>query len=226
MDPTARNDRRRVIQGARRLVEPKFATPLEGNSDILPDGRILSEPAAHLDGRRRIARREIAAAIGPMRVKDGNKTTARVVDDNRREAAFTFLNCLAALDRRGDQRLPTAGAEGMGSLPADRAGDRGRAGGRCRDGRSQAGINPRGRGRSPLLVPESFHPFWPRRWTKSVQKTFHPSRRGRLRVGRLRVASSSSGSGTGSLGCGSRPFCLRISMYPSRSMVQSASLLH
>jgi hypothetical protein len=70
MAPTAHNDLRRATQDGRRLLESEFATPLEGNDDILP------EPAARLDGRRRIVRREIAEVFRPMRVEERNRTTA------------------------------------------------------------------------------------------------------------------------------------------------------
>jgi hypothetical protein len=97
MDQANRNQLQRATQDARRLLEAEFAAQLEGTFDILPDGRILPEPGAHLDDRQRLIRREIVAAIEHIRVKDAGKTTAQAIDDYRREAAFTFLNRFAAL---------------------------------------------------------------------------------------------------------------------------------
>ncbi len=97
MDPTTRNQLQRATQDARRLMEAEFAAQLEGTYDILPDGRILPEPGAHLDDRQRLIRGEIIAAIEHIRCKEGGKTTAQAIDDYRREAAFTFLNRFAAL---------------------------------------------------------------------------------------------------------------------------------
>jgi hypothetical protein len=97
MDQTTRNHLQRATQDARRLLEAEFAAQLEGTFDILPDGRILPEPGAHLDDQQRLVRREIVQAIEHVRAKEASKTTAQAIDDYRREAAFTFLNRLAAL---------------------------------------------------------------------------------------------------------------------------------
>ena len=53
MDQPTRNQLQRTTQDARRLLEAEFASQLEGTFDILPDGRILPEPGAHLDDRQR-----------------------------------------------------------------------------------------------------------------------------------------------------------------------------
>jgi hypothetical protein len=97
MDQTTRNSLQRATQDARRLLEAEFVAQLEGTYDILPDGRILPEPGAHLDDRQRFARRKIVDAIEHIRAKESGKTQGQAVDDYTREAAFTALNRFVAL---------------------------------------------------------------------------------------------------------------------------------
>jgi len=97
MDQTTRNQLQRATQDARRLLEAEFAAKLEGTFDILPDGRILPEPGAHLHDRQRFARRKIVEAIEHIRAKESGKTQVQAVDDYTREAAFTALNRFVAL---------------------------------------------------------------------------------------------------------------------------------
>jgi hypothetical protein len=97
MDQPTRNQLQRATQDARRLLEAEFAAQMEGTFDILPDGRILPEPGAHLDDRQRLIRREVVEAITHIRAKEAGKTNAQAIDDYRREAAFTVLNRFAAL---------------------------------------------------------------------------------------------------------------------------------
>jgi hypothetical protein len=47
---------------ARGLVKAEFATQVEGNDEIQPDGRSVPEPATHRDDRQRIVLRQIADA--------------------------------------------------------------------------------------------------------------------------------------------------------------------
>ncbi len=97
MDQTTRNLLQRATQDARRLLEAEFAAQLEGTYDILPDGSILPEPGPHLDGRQRLIRRKLVETIAHARTKEAGKTNAEAIGDYLREAAFTFLNRLAAL---------------------------------------------------------------------------------------------------------------------------------
>ncbi len=121
MDQSTRNSLQRATQDARRLLEAEFAAQSERTFDILPDGRILPEPGAHLDDRQRLIRREVVEAIAHIRAKEASKTNAQAIDDYRREAAFTVLNRFAALkmlEARGlVQQCVSKGDQSSGFIP-------------------------------------------------------------------------------------------------------------
>lgn len=94
MDSNLRNKLQRATQAARRLLEDEFAQQLEGDFNILPDGQVLEDPR-HLDEGRLFVRRQLVETLGhaQSRGKDGEEAVQGYV----REAAFTFLNRMAAL---------------------------------------------------------------------------------------------------------------------------------
>jgi hypothetical protein len=95
MDQETRNKLQRATQQIRRLLEAEFAEQLEGTFDILPNGKILSEPGKHLDARQRLTRQKLVDAI--EHIKAGGKKPIEAVEEYTREAAFTFLNRFVAL---------------------------------------------------------------------------------------------------------------------------------
>ena len=133
MDQDTRNKLQRATQQVRRILEEEFAEQLEGTFDILPDGKILSEPGQHLDARQRLTRQKLVDAI--EHIKASGKKPQEAVNEYTREAAFTFLNrfvALRMLEARGLlQECVSKGdksngfkefcglAPGMASLPDD-----------------------------------------------------------------------------------------------------------
>ena len=95
MDKDTRNAIERATQRARGLLEQDFAEQLQGDYDVMPDGRLGDRPGAHLNGAQRALRTRIVAAIEHKR---GQGMAAKeAVSDYRRDAAFTTLNRFVAL---------------------------------------------------------------------------------------------------------------------------------
>ncbi len=95
MEKATRTLIERATQAARRTLEREFGQQLEGEYDILPDGRILPEPGAHLDARGRLRRARLVEAVGHRRAAGFGPQEAMAA--TTREAAFTTLNRFVAL---------------------------------------------------------------------------------------------------------------------------------
>ncbi|MBF0375271.1 MAG: SAM-dependent methyltransferase [Alphaproteobacteria bacterium] len=114
MDKERRQRIERATQAGRRLLEVEFGEQLQGEYDIFLDGRIAAEPGVHLDGRQRILRTRLIAAI-QHKIAQG-MAPGEAVADWRRDAAFTFLNRMAALRmlEARDLVLPAVGEAASG----------------------------------------------------------------------------------------------------------------
>ena len=95
MDKDTRQKLERLTQHARRLLEQEYREQLEGNFDILLDGRIAMAPGGHLSEQDRITWHKLVAAIAHKRATAGNSADA--VASYLREAAFYTLNRFVAL---------------------------------------------------------------------------------------------------------------------------------
>lgn len=101
MNQNLRNALRRNVQVLRETLTDAFARQLEGTGGVLPDGTIQpTEAVPPLRGDPELRRRhdEIVAALRHERERlDGKDTAHRAVGTFALEAAFTWLNRLAAL---------------------------------------------------------------------------------------------------------------------------------
>jgi hypothetical protein len=92
-------DTRNAIEGAtqraRGILEKDFAEQLQGDYDVMQDGRVGELPGAHLTGAQRALRARIVAAIEHKRAQAMKPNEA--VADYLRDAAFTTLNRFVAL---------------------------------------------------------------------------------------------------------------------------------
>jgi hypothetical protein len=95
MEKETRDDIRDATQDARRLLEQDFAEQLQGDYDVMPDGRVGEKPGAHLIGRQKILRARIVAAIEHKKM--AGMTPKEAVADYLRDTAFTTLNRFVAL---------------------------------------------------------------------------------------------------------------------------------
>src|SRR5581483_1805935 len=95
MDRETRNRLQRATRDVRALLEREIGEQLEGTFDIRPDGRIGTEPGAHLSTAERLTRAKLVAAVDHH--LGGERDRARAVAVYLREAAFTTLNRFAAL---------------------------------------------------------------------------------------------------------------------------------
>jgi hypothetical protein len=95
MDRDTRNLLFNTTQALRRGLEEEFALQLEGTFDIMPDGTIAPSPPSNLSDREKLTRRKIVEAIQHRRA--AGESDLESVAGFLREAAFTFLNRLAAL---------------------------------------------------------------------------------------------------------------------------------
>lgn len=95
MDRDTRNLLFNTTQTLRRGLEEEFALQLEGTFDIMPDGAIAATPPSNLTDREKLTRRKIVESIQHRRA--AGESDLDSVAGFLREAAFTFLNRLAAL---------------------------------------------------------------------------------------------------------------------------------
>ncbi len=95
MDKDTRDAIRDATQDGRRLLEADFSEQLQGDYDVMPDGRVGEKPGAHLVGRQKILRARIVAAIEHKKM--AGMTPKEAVADYLRDAAFTTLNRFVAL---------------------------------------------------------------------------------------------------------------------------------
>jgi hypothetical protein len=95
MDRDTRNLLFNTTQALRRGLEEEFALQLEGTFDIMPDGTISATPPSNLTDREKLTRRKIVGSIQHRRASGEGDLDS--VAGFLREAAFTFLNRLAAL---------------------------------------------------------------------------------------------------------------------------------
>ena len=111
MDKDTRDDIRDATQDARRLLEQDFAEQLQGDYDIMSDGRVGEKPGAHLIGWQKILRARIVAAIEHKRM--AGMTPKEAVADYLRDAAFTTLNRFRRTEDAGGAR-PRSGMHHQG----------------------------------------------------------------------------------------------------------------
>lgn len=95
MDKETRSAIERATQRARRILEEDFAEQLQGDYDIMLDGRIGERAGAHLIGRQKALRSRIVAAVEHKRM--AGMAPKDAVADYLRDAAFTTLNRFVAL---------------------------------------------------------------------------------------------------------------------------------
>jgi len=95
MDKETRSAIERATQRARRLLEEDFTEQLQGDYDVMLDGRVGETAGAHLLGRQKALRARIVAAVAHKRMAGMAPNDA--VADYLRDAAFTTLNRFVAL---------------------------------------------------------------------------------------------------------------------------------
>lgn len=95
MDKESRGALQSATQRARRLLEEEFRAQLEGDHDIMVDGRVPPRGGPHLSARQQTLRDRMVAAI-EHKCAAGMKP-AEAVADYLRDAAFTTLNRFVAL---------------------------------------------------------------------------------------------------------------------------------
>ena len=95
MEKETRNAIERATQRARSILEKDFAEQLQGDYDVMQNGRVGERPSAHLTGVQRALRARIVAAI-EHKLAQGMKPNEAVAD-YLRDAAFTTLNRFVAL---------------------------------------------------------------------------------------------------------------------------------
>jgi hypothetical protein len=95
VEKETRNAIERATQRARGILEKDFTEQLQGDYDVMQDGRVGERPGAHLTGAQRALRARIVAAIEHKRAQGMKPNEA--VADYLRDAAFTTLNRFVAL---------------------------------------------------------------------------------------------------------------------------------
>jgi len=95
VEKETRNAIERATQRARGILEKDFAEQLQGDYDVMQDGRVGERPGAHLTGAQRALRARIVAAIEHKRAQGMKPNEA--VADYLRDVAFTTLNRFVAL---------------------------------------------------------------------------------------------------------------------------------
>ena len=95
MEKETRGAIEKATQKARSLLEEDFAEQLQGDYDVMEDGRVGEKPGSHLSGRQKALRARIVAAIDHKRM--AGMTAKEAVADFLRDAAFTVLNRFVAL---------------------------------------------------------------------------------------------------------------------------------
>jgi hypothetical protein len=95
MEKETRSAIERATQQARCVLERDFAEQLQGDYDVMTDGRVGEKPGAHLTGRQKTLRARIVAAINHKKMT--GMTPKGAVADYLRDAAFTTLNRFVAL---------------------------------------------------------------------------------------------------------------------------------
>lgn len=95
MDKETRSAIERATQRARRLLEEDFTEQLQGDYDVMLDGRVGETAGAHLLGRQKALRARIVAAVAHKRM--AGMAPKDTVADYLRDAAFTTLNRFVAL---------------------------------------------------------------------------------------------------------------------------------
>ena len=95
MEKETRNAIERATQRVRGILEKDFAEQLQGDYDVMQDGRVDERPGPHLTGAQRALRARIVAAVEHKRAQ--GMTPKEAVADYLRDAAFTTLNRFVAL---------------------------------------------------------------------------------------------------------------------------------
>ena len=95
MNKDTRGAIREATEQVRAILESDFAEQLQGDYDVMQDGRVGERPGAHLTGAQRALRARIVAAIEHKRAQ--GMTPNEAVADFLRDAAFTTLNRFVAL---------------------------------------------------------------------------------------------------------------------------------
>jgi len=95
MEKETRSAIERAAQRARQILETDFTDQLQGDYDVMLDGRVGKAAGAHLAGRQKALRARIVAAIEHKRM--AGMTPKDAVADYLRDAAFTTLNRFVAL---------------------------------------------------------------------------------------------------------------------------------
>jgi hypothetical protein len=95
VEKETRNAIERATQWARGILEKDFAEQLQGDYDVMQDGRVGERPGAHLSGAQGALRARVVAAIEHKRAQGMKPDEA--VADYLRDAAFTTLNRFVAL---------------------------------------------------------------------------------------------------------------------------------
>ncbi|RBP18152.1 hypothetical protein DFR50_10196 [Roseiarcus fermentans] len=95
MEKETRSAIERATQKVRGILERDFSEQLQGDYDVMPDGRAGERPGAHLTGSQRALRSRIVAATEHKRAQ-GMKADEAVADFLR-DAAFTTMNRFVAL---------------------------------------------------------------------------------------------------------------------------------
>ncbi|MER8650968.1 DNA methyltransferase [Mesorhizobium sp. M0586] len=103
MEKETRSAIERATQRARLILEADFAEQLQGDYDVMVDGRVGERPGVHLTGQQKGLRSRIVAALEHKRM--AGMKPADAVADYIRDAAFTTLNRFVALKMLEARRL-------------------------------------------------------------------------------------------------------------------------
>jgi hypothetical protein len=82
-----RNAIERATQRARGILEKDFSEQLQGDYDVMQDGRVGERPGAHLSGARRALPARVVAAIDHKRAQ-GMKPNEAVADYQSRSGVW------------------------------------------------------------------------------------------------------------------------------------------
>jgi hypothetical protein len=102
VEKQTRNAIEGATQRARGILEKDFTEQLQGDYDVMHEGRVEERPGAHLTGAQRALRARIVAAIEHKRAQ--GMTPKEAVADYLRDAAFTTVNrfvTMKMLEARG-----------------------------------------------------------------------------------------------------------------------------